>query len=91
LCQAFALRSLPTGRPRSWGNTDIVDLMKKPRVIIRSLSKHRIYIEYSGGQNTLYAVTDKLKEAKALVLKAKRELGIARGSKKIGRLVSDQT
>jgi len=62
--------------------------MKKPRVIIETASEHRIYVEYSGGQRTLYAMTDKLKEAKALVLKAKSELGIARGSKKIGRLVS---
>jgi hypothetical protein len=56
--------------------------MKKPRVIIETASKHRIYVEYSGGKRTLYAVTDNLKEAKALVIKAKRELGIARGSKK---------
>jgi hypothetical protein len=33
------------------------------------------------GERTLYAVTDKLPMAKDLVLKAKRELGIARGSR----------
>jgi hypothetical protein len=53
--------------------------MKKPRVVIQTASRHRIYVEHNG-ERTLYAVTDKLKEAKALVLKAKRELGIARGS-----------
>jgi hypothetical protein len=53
--------------------------MKKPRVIIQTVSSHRIYVEHNG-ERTLYAVTDKLKEAKAFVLKAKRELGIARGS-----------
>jgi hypothetical protein len=58
--------------------------MKKPRVIIETVGNHRIYVEHSGGERTLYAVTDKLKEAKDLVQKAKRELGIARGSKKSG-------
>jgi hypothetical protein len=36
-------------------------------------------------------MTDKLKEAKALVLSGKRELGIARGSKKVAGLVSGRT
>jgi hypothetical protein len=53
--------------------------MKKPRVIIKTVNNHQIYVEHNG-ERTLYAVTDKLKEAKSLVLKAKRELGIARGS-----------
>jgi len=53
--------------------------MKKPRVIVQTASDHRIYVEQNG-ERILYAVTDKLKEAKALVLKAKRELGIARGT-----------
>jgi hypothetical protein len=53
--------------------------MKKPRVVIETMGNHRIYVEHNG-ERTLYAVTDKLKDAKALVLKAKRELGIARGS-----------
>jgi hypothetical protein len=57
--------------------------MKKIRVIIETMSSHRVYVEHDG-ERTLYAVTDKLKEAKDLVQKAKRELGIARGR----RLVS---
>jgi len=47
--------------------------MKKPRVIVRTAISHEIY-----GERTLYAVTDTVKEAKALVMKAKQELGIAR-------------
>ena len=39
----------------------------------------RIYVDRAG-ECTLYAATDKLPEAKDLVLKAKRELGIARGT-----------
>jgi hypothetical protein len=55
--------------------------MKRPRVIINTVSsRHQIYIEHKG-ERTLYAVTDKLEKAKSLVLKAKRELGIARGSR----------
>jgi len=53
--------------------------MKKPRIIVKIVSSHQIYVEHNG-ERTLYAVTDKVKEAKRLVLKAKRELGIARGS-----------
>lgn len=47
--------------------------MKKPRVIIRTAGSHRIYVEHNG-ERTVYA------------LKAKRELEIARSSKKIWRL-----
>jgi hypothetical protein len=53
--------------------------MKKPRVVIKTVSSHQIYVEHNG-ERTLYAVTDKLEKAKGLVRKAKRELGIARGS-----------
>ena len=59
--------------------------MKKIRVIIETMSSHRVYVEHDG-ERTLYAVTDKLKEAKDLVQTAKRELGIARGNKKSGGL-----
>jgi hypothetical protein len=52
--------------------------MKKPRVIIKTVSSHQIYVEHDG-ERTLYAVTDKLRRAKDLVQKAKRELGTARG------------
>jgi len=48
--------------------------------------RHQIYIEHNG-ERTLYAVTDKLEKAKSLVLKAKRELGIARGSASSGSLL----
>jgi hypothetical protein len=55
--------------------------MKKARVIVQTVSaNHQVYVERNGAR-TLYAVTDKLPEAKDLVLKAKRELGIARGSR----------
>jgi hypothetical protein len=53
--------------------------MKKPRVIIKTVSSHQIYVDHNG-ERTLYAVTDKLEQAKNLVQKAKRELEIARGS-----------
>jgi hypothetical protein len=53
--------------------------MKKPRVIIKTVSSHQIYVEHNG-ERPLYAVTDKLEQAKNLVQKAKHELGIARGS-----------
>ena len=59
--------------------------MKKPRVIVQTASDHRIYVEQNG-ERILYAVTDKVKDAKSLVLKAKRELGIARGSASSGGL-----
>jgi hypothetical protein len=59
--------------------------MKKARVIVKStVSIHEIYVEHSG-ERTLYAVAEKVKDAKALVLKAKRELGIARGSGSSGQ------
>jgi len=54
--------------------------MKKVRVIVKTESgQYQIYVNRAG-ECTLYAVTDKLPEAKNLVQKAKRELGIARGS-----------
>jgi hypothetical protein len=53
--------------------------MKKPRVVVRTEISHRIYVERDG-ERTLYAVTDTVKKARALVMKAKRELGIAKGS-----------
>jgi hypothetical protein len=63
--------------PNDW--QAIVEPMKKPRVVIKTVSSHQIYVEHNG-ERTLYAVTDKLEKAKGLVRKAKRELGIARGS-----------
>jgi hypothetical protein len=60
--------------------------MKKARVIVKTtVSIHQIYVEHNG-ERTLYAETDKLPMAKDLVQKAKRELGIARGSKTAGAL-----
>jgi hypothetical protein len=60
--------------------------MKKARVIVKTVSAHhQIYVEHNG-ERTLYAETDKLPMAKDLVQKAKRELGIARGSKTAGAL-----
>jgi hypothetical protein len=53
--------------------------MKKPRVVVRSVISHQIYVERDG-ELTLYAVTDTVKKARALVRKAKQELGIARAS-----------
>jgi hypothetical protein len=53
--------------------------MKKPRVIIKTVSIHQIYVEHNG-ERTLYAVTDQLEMAKELVQKAKRELGIAKAT-----------
>jgi hypothetical protein len=49
--------------------------MKKPRVIVQTASDHRIYVEQNG-ERILYAVTDKLKETKALVLKPSANLGL---------------
>jgi hypothetical protein len=51
--------------------------MKKPRVIIKTVTSHEIYIE-SDGELVLCAVTLNLKKAKSLVLKAKHQFGIAR-------------
>jgi hypothetical protein len=53
--------------------------MKKPCVVVQTLISHQIYVERDG-ERTLYAVTDTVKKARALVRKAKQELGIARGS-----------
>jgi hypothetical protein len=64
----------------------ILPPMKKARVIVKTtLRSHQIYVELNG-ERTLYATTVKLRVAKDLVLKAKRELGIARGSKLSGTL-----
>jgi hypothetical protein len=60
--------------------------MKKARVIVKTtVGSHQIYVELNG-ERTLYAVTNKLRTAKDLVQKAKRELGIAKGSKTSGAL-----
>jgi hypothetical protein len=53
--------------------------MKKLRVVVRTVVSHQIYVERDG-EPTLYAVTDTVKKARTLVMKAKRELGIARAS-----------
>jgi hypothetical protein len=60
--------------------------MKRTRVVIETVSGHRVYVE-SNGERTLYAITGKLNEAKGFVQQAKRELGIARGRKKAGGLL----
>ena len=49
--------------------------MKKPRVVVRTVISHQIYVERDG-ERTLYAVTDTVKKARAIVMKAKRELGM---------------
>jgi hypothetical protein len=51
--------------------------MKKPRVIIKTVTSHQIYVEHDGEQ-VLYGVTGNLEKAKSLAQQAKRELGIAR-------------
>ena len=53
--------------------------MKKLRVVVLTVISHEIYVEREG-ERTLYAVTDTVKKARALVRKAKQELGIARAS-----------
>jgi hypothetical protein len=77
-----ALGNPGAGRCPDWKTVElrgIVPPMRKARVIVQTVSAHhQIYVEQNGAR-TLYAVTDKLPEAKVLVLKAKRELGIARG------------
>jgi len=55
--------------------------MKKLRVVVRSVISHQIYVDRDG-ELTLYAVTDTVKKARALVRKAKQELGIAKGNAK---------
>jgi hypothetical protein len=53
--------------------------MKKLRAVVLTVTSHQIYVERDG-ERTLYAVTDTVKKARALVRKAKQELGIARAS-----------
>jgi hypothetical protein len=63
--------------------------MGKVRVIVKAVgSRHQIYVDRNGEQ-TLYAMTDKLPEAKDLVLKAKRELGIARRARAVFQTKSE--
>jgi hypothetical protein len=57
--------------------------MKKPRVIIKTVTSHQIYIEHDG-ELVLYALTPKLERAKRLVQKAKHEFGIAKPRKRRG-------
>jgi hypothetical protein len=57
--------------------------MKKLRVVVLTVTSHQIYVERDG-ERTLYAVTDTVKKARAIVMKAKRELGIAKGSASSG-------
>jgi hypothetical protein len=54
--------------------------MKKPRVIIKTVTSHQVYVEQDG-EMVLYALTRKLELAKRLVQKAKREFGIAKPKK----------
>ena len=54
--------------------------MKKPRIVVRTVvNSHKIYVERDG-ERTFYAETDTVKKARALVVKAKRELGIPKDS-----------
>jgi hypothetical protein len=67
----------------------ILPAMGKVRVIVKTISSsHQIYVDRNG-EHTHYAVTDKLPEAKDLVLKAKRELGIARGARALFQTKSE--
>jgi hypothetical protein len=67
----------------------ILPAMGKVRVIVKTISsRHQIYVDRNG-EHTLYAVTDKLPEVKDMVLKAKRELGIARGVRALFRIKSE--
>ena len=59
--------------------------MKKLRVVVRTVISHQIYVERDG-ERTLYAVTDTVKKARTLVMKAKRELGIAKNGTSSGGL-----
>jgi hypothetical protein len=64
--------------------------MKNARVIVKTtVGSHQISVELNG-ERTLYAVTNKLRTAKDLVQKAKRELGIAKGSKTSGAFFAGQ-
>jgi hypothetical protein len=60
--------------------------MKNPRVVVRTEIVHKIYVEHDG-ERTLYAETDTVKKARALVMKAKRELGIVKGGASTGSLM----
>lgn len=66
------------GRARS-----ILPPMKKPRVIIRTVSSHQVYVEHDG-ERLLYALTSNLERAKRLVQKAKHEFGISKPKKPKG-------
>jgi hypothetical protein len=55
--------------------------MKKPRVIIKTVISHQVYVEQDG-EMVLYALTPKLERAKRLVQKAKHEFGIAARKKR---------
>jgi len=59
--------------------------MKKLRVVVRTVISHQICVERDG-ERTLYAVTDTVKKARTLVMKAKRELGIAKNGTSSGGL-----
>jgi hypothetical protein len=69
--------NLPTGNWKPVESRGTIPPMKKPRVVIRTVTGHRIFIEHDG-ERVLYAVTSKLEKAKSLVQAAKRELGIAK-------------
>jgi hypothetical protein len=52
----------------------------KARVIIKTVTKHQVYVEQDGDR-FLYALTSNLEQAKKLVQEAKREFGIGRPGK----------
>ena len=54
--------------------------MKKARVIIKTVTKHQVYVEQDG-ERFLYALTSDLEQAKKLVQKAKHEFGISKPRK----------
>ena len=55
--------------------------MKKAGVIIKSVTKHQVYVEQDG-ERFLYALTSDLEQAKKLIQAAKREFGIGRPGKR---------
>ena len=55
--------------------------MKKAGVIIKSVTKHQVYVEQDG-ERFLDALTSDLEQAKKLVQEAKREFGIGRPGKR---------
>jgi hypothetical protein len=57
--------------------------MKHPRVTIKTVKTHQIFVEY-GGERFLYGLTSDLKEANKLKLKAKHEFGISKPQKPRG-------